>query len=1412
MNRKNILRSKVGIVVCSFVVAFMMVNTTHAADLYVETESTTQITTPMQIASDVILTNTKFIYIPNGAGSFTSSPGPGMATYSVNVPVSGTYVLWGRVIAPSGSDDSFFAQLNSGINIRWDLVNGKTWHWTKLNTSFALTAGTHTIKIKQREDGAQLDKILLTSNLSLIPTDTLAAAICGNGIPEPPEACDDGNLVSEDGCSNACAREYCGDNITQSGLGEECDGTATASCVTAVGYAGAKSCQPTCLFSACVATEYCGDNIVQGPEECDDGNTFGGDGCSVTCLTEITGTNSGLTVETENTASLVDPMQLAFDATASGGKFIHVPNGTGSSTSTPGSGLASYFLKVPATGIYVLWGRVIAPSGSDDSFFAQINDGADIRWDLVNGATWHWTKLNASFALVTGTHVIKIKQREDGARLDQLILTSDPDFIPADTAQAPANTNTNTAACGNGILETGETCDPGNISLVSCTTSTGYAGTQSCQSNCTLGTCTTAGYCGDGVVQTTEECDDSNTTNGDGCSAQCTAEHQSASLDQTGMNRIQTLESQLSNMTIISTHPRIFLNQEKLAALRAKSAQASWNAVLSKANQGDLINSALGYLMLEQSNPGQALIYANNVFNAISAMAFTNWCATSKNGQQPRIDVAIASLAFDWVYNGLTDTQRTILVNKLGTAADIAAKKKEIDDGVVPAATSTACYKHNTTGETFHREEWVFYAYEAWPEIALAGHYPDADALYKSRWDYRWYWGDAARMEAYANDGTPFEGYYFGNDGVSWFLALESATGVNLIDGPEATWNADAAYYMLYRFDVSRSLETMHKGVATSTSAVNSFLKSVSDTWKLREHISRTFAPGAKKDPYLQWVLNNKLDKFSSWLMTNNYYNSINSLATVTKLLYYDETASQKDPTTATYAELPFDRHFAGGNEAYMRTGWGPKAAIVGFRSKPAFTMTSHSDFDVNTFVIHRDGGPLAPDSGVYDAYEQQKNYFEYQKNTIAHNNLLIIDPANPDGPKKLSNSTDPGGTDLRTSRTFSAPTFSGSAFVEKDPTANWADITKFESHPDYAYLVGDAREAYGSRLSKYDRNLAFLRKGDDEGYLVIFDRVTTTSPTYKKKWLLHTVGEPALNGKITKTEVPSHIETYDGDYMNAANHEGTSKLHAKFLLPAGHNVRRVSGETLHTNGTVNVDYNTDKVIGAGTIFNPAMVGHYFHVNKDKTASTPSGYDGYYDWYQIKSVEDAAHLTLARKYTQAPALGEAYTINQGYQFWVDATTPRNDFVTGATKALSTNAVTGKAWQHMGQGRIELMPPDGNKTDYFLVAMYIGDITSSIPANTSLVATSSGDEMAGVLIDNKVALFGKSGTPVTNTSFKAANEGIVRFLIADLMPGTTYRILKGGVLLTTLQASASGTVYFNDNPGAPGVTYNISMSN
>jgi cysteine-rich repeat protein len=77
-------------------------------------------------------------------------------------------------------------------------------------------------------------------------------ATCGDGIVDAGEACDDGNSVDNDACTNACKLADCGDAIV--GPGETCD--------------DGNSVDNDACSNACVP---CGDGVVQPPEECDDG-------------------------------------------------------------------------------------------------------------------------------------------------------------------------------------------------------------------------------------------------------------------------------------------------------------------------------------------------------------------------------------------------------------------------------------------------------------------------------------------------------------------------------------------------------------------------------------------------------------------------------------------------------------------------------------------------------------------------------------------------------------------------------------------------------------------------------------------------------------------------------------------------------------------------------------------------------------------------------------------------------------------------------------------------------------------------------------------------------------------------------------------------------------------------------------
>ncbi len=95
--------------------------------------------------------------------------------------------------------------------------------------------------------------------------------VWGNGLLDPGEACDDGNVDDGDACLRSCTLAKCGDGVVERRV-ELCDeGHAT----------------DTCTATCTVVT--CGDHIVQAPELCDDGNADDSDGCLSTCTLAFCG-------------------------------------------------------------------------------------------------------------------------------------------------------------------------------------------------------------------------------------------------------------------------------------------------------------------------------------------------------------------------------------------------------------------------------------------------------------------------------------------------------------------------------------------------------------------------------------------------------------------------------------------------------------------------------------------------------------------------------------------------------------------------------------------------------------------------------------------------------------------------------------------------------------------------------------------------------------------------------------------------------------------------------------------------------------------------------------------------------------------------------------------------------------------
>ena len=165
----------------------MLVNAAGAEQIWLEAESADTIVATMQIETGADASGGQYVAVAGGNNSTGSPPGDGLFTYAVTV-AGGDYALYGRVIAPSGSDDSFWLRIvdaagemvatntnNHGSGwIRWSLSNGSAWHWSTVDSMddaddpvFTMPAGTYTVELRYREDGALLDAVLLTDDLAV---------------------------------------------------------------------------------------------------------------------------------------------------------------------------------------------------------------------------------------------------------------------------------------------------------------------------------------------------------------------------------------------------------------------------------------------------------------------------------------------------------------------------------------------------------------------------------------------------------------------------------------------------------------------------------------------------------------------------------------------------------------------------------------------------------------------------------------------------------------------------------------------------------------------------------------------------------------------------------------------------------------------------------------------------------------------------------------------------------------------------------------------------------------------------------------------------------------------------------------------------------------------------------------------
>ena len=182
-------------------------------------------------------------------------------------------------------------------------------------------------------------------------------------------------------------------------------------------------------------------------------------------------------------------------------------------------------------------------------------------------------------------------------------------------------------------------------------------------------------------------------------------------------------------------------------------------------------------------------------------------------------------------------------------------------------------------------------------------------------------------------------------------------------------------------------------------------------------------------------------------------------------------------------------------------------------------TTANHEHSDAGTFQIYYKG-LLTSDSGLYNNYGHEHTQ-QYQQATIAHNGLLIFNPAKWNYTATSASTKWYSGGQKRVGEaknleawltdTYDTGVLIGAQYGYKDEAGKKAD---------YAYIAGDISKSYPTDTATLVARSMLTVYNEDKDfpmYFFVFDSIESTDASFKKTFLLHVRGttEPTIEGNV---------------------------------------------------------------------------------------------------------------------------------------------------------------------------------------------------------------------------------------------------------------------------------------------------------
>lgn len=357
---------------------------------------------------------------------------------------------------------------------------------------------------------------------------------CQSGTPLD---CNDNNTCTADSCdptlgcqhsavscddSNACTADSCDPTLGCQHSAVSCDDgnvCTNDSCSSAVGCQHANNTNPCADDGSSCTNDVCNGGLCTHP---DNGS------CALGAFLESGGQ---VVFEAEhfsnNTPRISHTWDLTNDSAAAGGQCMLSNPNNGANVNTgyvTGSPQLDFPVKFTTTGTYQVWVRGLGAGSADRTVHAGLDGVGPTTADRISGFStayaWSRSTLDGPVATINvtsaGVHTVNLWMREDGFRVDRILLTTNTGFIPSGTGPAESPRGqacSSSSSCDDSNPCTTDSCTSGTCSYAAAPSGTACADDgNSCTNDvCSGTTCThpnngscggapCSGYCSNPII------------------------------------------------------------------------------------------------------------------------------------------------------------------------------------------------------------------------------------------------------------------------------------------------------------------------------------------------------------------------------------------------------------------------------------------------------------------------------------------------------------------------------------------------------------------------------------------------------------------------------------------------------------------------------------------------------------------------------------------------------------------------------------------------------------------------------------------------------------------------------------------------------------------------------------------------